>query len=66
MLTKKGIIDGLRKGESKCLKPRAGDADFHEYKFGKNCMVWQRGILVEVEVCEGAPHEERTETYVAV
>ena len=23
----KGIIDGLRKGEKECLKPRAGDAD---------------------------------------
>ena len=23
----KGIIDGLRRGESKCIKPRAGDAD---------------------------------------
>ena len=24
----KGIIDGLRKGEKECVKPRAGDADF--------------------------------------
>ena len=23
----KGIIDGLRKGEKECIKPRAGDAD---------------------------------------
>ena len=24
----KGIIDGLRKGEKECIKPRVGDADF--------------------------------------
>ena len=24
----KGIVDGLRRGESKCIRPRAGDADF--------------------------------------
>ena len=43
----KEIIDGLRKGEKECIKPRAGDADF---------LVWEelhglaeRGILVEVE-----------------
>ena len=23
----KGVIDGLRKGEKECIKPRAGDAD---------------------------------------
>ena len=23
----KGIIDGLRRGEQECIKPRAGDAD---------------------------------------
>ena len=26
-LDNKGIIDGLRKGEKECIKPRAGDAD---------------------------------------
>ena len=43
----KGIIDGLRRGESKCIKPRAGDADLW-------IEIWEhglaeRGILVEVE-----------------
>ena len=37
----KGIVDGLRKGESKCTKPRAGDADLW-YKNVKNYMVWQK------------------------
>ena len=36
----KGSIDGLRRGESKCIKPRAGDAD--QCKKRKNYMVWQR------------------------
>ena len=31
----KGIIDGLRRGESDCIKPKAGDADMS--RFGKNC-----------------------------
>ena len=35
----KGIIDGLRKGEKECIKPRAGDADLR-FKIGKNYMVW--------------------------
>ena len=42
-----GIIDGLRKGEGKCIKPRAGDADLWIQNFGKNGLA-ERGILVEV------------------
>ena len=33
------LIDGLRKGEKECIKPRAGDADFWSKKFGRNYMV---------------------------
>ena len=47
----KGIIDGLglRKGETECMKPRAGDADLwitcseHVHELAK------RGIFGEVE-----------------
>ena len=45
----KGILDGLRKGEKECIKPRAEDADLWT-------KIWEelhgrggRGILVEVE-----------------
>ena len=31
----KGIIDGLRKGEQECIKPRAGDADLRLKKLGR-------------------------------
>ena len=45
----KGIIDGLRKGEKECIKPRAGDADLW-LKFSENVHeLAKRGILVEVE-----------------
>ena len=30
----KGIVDGLRKGEKECIKPRAGDADLWK-NFGR-------------------------------
>ena len=33
----KGIIDGLWRGEGKCIDPKAGDADLWLKKFGKNC-----------------------------
>ena len=46
----KGIIDGLRRGWSKCIKPRTGGADLWS-KVWEKYMVWQKGdILVEVEL----------------
>ena len=42
----KGTIDGLRKGESKCFKPTAEDADLW-IEIGEE--LHERGILVEVE-----------------
>ena len=46
----KGIIDGSRKGEKECIKPRAGDADLWIKFWEENYMNWsKRGILVEVE-----------------
>ena len=45
----KGIIDGLRKGENKCIKPRAGDADLWIEIWEELHELETRGILVEVE-----------------
>ena len=45
----KGIIDGSRKGENKCIKPRAGDADLWIQIWEELHGLAERGILVEVE-----------------
>ena len=45
----KGIIDGLRRGESKCIKPRAGDADLWIKMWEELHDLAGRGISVEVE-----------------
>ena len=45
----KRITDGLRKGESKCIKPRAGDADLWIQFWEELLGLAERGILVEVE-----------------
>ena len=45
----KGIIDGLRKGEKACFKPRAGDADLWIKIWEELRELVKRGILVEVE-----------------
>ena len=44
----KGIIDGLRKGEKECIKPRAGDADLWFKIWEELHELVRRGILVEV------------------
>ena len=45
----KGIIDGLRRGERKCIKPRAGDADLCLKNWEKLRGLTERGMLVEAE-----------------
>ena len=45
----KGIMDGLWKGESKCIDPHTGDADLR-------IKIWEE---------MGTPHEERKERHVA-
>ena len=45
----KGIIDGLRKGEKECIKPRAGDADLWIKSWEELRELVTRGIFVEVE-----------------
>ena len=50
MWTTKGIIDGLRKGEKECIKPRAGDPDLRIKKIAEEFHgLVERGILVVVE-----------------
>ena len=44
----KGKIDGLRKGEKECIKPRAGGADLRKNWEELHGLV-ERHILVEVE-----------------
>ena len=45
MLTTKGIIDGLWRGEAKCIGPKAGDADFLE-EFHP---LRSKEVLIEIE-----------------
>ena len=45
----KGIMDGLRKGEKECIKPRAGDADLWIRIWEELRELVKRGISVEVE-----------------
>ena len=49
MSTTREIIDGLRRGESKCIKPRAADADLWIKIWYELHGLAERGILVEVE-----------------
>ena len=44
----KGIIDGLRKGEKECIRPRGGDADLWIQNWEESHELVKRGILVEV------------------
>ena len=58
----KGIINGLRKGEKECIKPRAGDADLCIKSWEELQGLVERGILVEVEHLKA----HRTPKHVAV
>ena len=44
----KGTIDGLRKGEKECIRPRAGDADLWINIWEALHELVERGISVEV------------------
>ena len=62
----KGIIDGLQKGDTECIKPRAGDADL----WIKICeelheLVKKRNVGGS-GTCEGTTHEERKRKYDAI
>ena len=45
----KGIIDGLRRGERKCIDPKAGDADLWIKIWEELHLLMSKEILVEVE-----------------
>ena len=49
MSTTKGIIDGLWKGERKCINPKAGDADLWIEIWEDLHFLAKSGILVDVE-----------------
>ena len=56
----KGRIDGLRKGEKECIKPRAGHAVLWITFWEELHELIKRGILVEGSgTCQGTPNEER-------
>ena len=51
-----GIIDGLWRGETRCIAPRAKDADLWILIWEEVHRFHQAGILVEVEHVKSAPH----------
>ena len=60
-----GTIDGLRKGEKECIKPRAGDAGLWK-TVGKLHVLVERSILVEVEHVKAHRTKKEKEQYVTV
>ena len=58
----KGIIDGLRKVEKECIKPRAGDADVWVKIWEDHHALAQSGILVEVELVKAHRTKKEEET----
>ena len=57
----KGIIDGLRKGEKECIKPRAGDADLWLTIWEELHELVKRGIVVEVARVKAHRTKKETE-----
>ena len=49
----KGIMDGLWRGETRCIGPRAKDADLRVLISEELHRVHQQGILVEIEHVKG-------------
>ena len=62
----KGIIDGLRKGEKECIKPRAGDADLWIQNWEELHGLPEGGILVDVEHVKAHRTRKEKEKYDAV
>ena len=57
----KGTIDGLRKGEKECIKPRAGDADLWLIIWEELHELVNRGIVVEVARVKAHRTKKETE-----
>ena len=62
----KGIIDGLRKGEKECIKPRARDADLWIQIWEELHGLAEGGILVEIEHVKADRTKKEKEKYDAV
>ena len=60
MLLKKGIIDGLWRGEMKCIDPKAGDADVWIKMWEELHRLTSREILIEVEHVKARTAQRRT------
>ena len=60
-----GTIDGLRKGEKECIKPRAGGAGLWK-TVGKLHVLVERSIFVEVEHVKAHRAKKEKEHYVTV
>ena len=56
LVDNKGIIDGLRKGEKECIKPRAGDADLWIKNWEELHELVKRDISVEVADVKAEKH----------
>ena len=56
LVDNKGIIDGLRKGEKECIKPRAGDADLWIKHWEELHELVERDIPVEVADVKAEKH----------
>ena len=57
-----GNIDGLRKGEKECIKPRAEDADLWITNWEELHELLKKKHLGGSGTCKGTPHEERKGT----
>ena len=62
----KGTIDGLRKGEKDCIKPRAGDADLWIKFWEEPHELVKKRHFGGSGTCKGTPHEERKSKYDAI
>ena len=62
----KGTIDGLWRGERKCMDPKAGDADLWVKNLGRIAPLCLKRNCGGSGACQGAPHKERQEREVAI
>ena len=54
----KGIIDGLWRGERKCIDPKAGDVGLWIRIWEELHLLMSREILCGSRACQSAPHRE--------
>ena len=62
----KGVIDGLWRGEMKCVDPKANDADLWISIWEALHRFHQEGILAEVDHAKSTPHRGENAANVAL